>query len=311
MGKFIIKTLILSFPVLIGIVFILIYLNHKNRQNSMFLNLTSANNIIIGHSHSEISFNDSIVIGSRNFSQGGESYFYTYLKLQEIIKSNPTIKNVFIEFTNNQINKPIDEWIWNDANIKFRFIYYFQYLTIKDNILIFRKNPISYIQNIPLLLKKQIQLLKNPEINKRLIGGSLRNNKNIVSLINKQIKRKPISNISLANYNIIYLKKIIQYLNLLQKKVILIRSPLHKSDPNYGYDKEYFEVLNSLPGDFTYYDFSNFKLSDSDFRDSEHLNSKGGIKFSKYLSGINFDSPSAKFNFIKTQSSIKSISKKR
>src|SRR4051812_42187597 len=62
----------------------------------------SSKYIILGHSHPECAFNDSLISGFSNFASSGESYFYTYFKLKNITERNRNIEAVFIEFSNNQ-----------------------------------------------------------------------------------------------------------------------------------------------------------------------------------------------------------------
>jgi len=52
------------------------YINKKT-QFSLSKNVT---NIIFGHSHPEVAFNDSLISNFQNLAQSGESYFYTFLK---------------------------------------------------------------------------------------------------------------------------------------------------------------------------------------------------------------------------------------
>ncbi len=77
--------------------------------------------IVLGHSHPECAFNDSLIQNFKNLSQSGESYFYTYFKCKKILETNASIKVVFIEFTNNQLDETMNDWIWKDKYLKYRF----------------------------------------------------------------------------------------------------------------------------------------------------------------------------------------------
>src|SRR5690554_8088243 len=61
--------------------------------------------IVVGHSHPECAFNDSLIPELKNISHSGESYFYSYFKTKQVVQQNTSIEVVFIEFTNNQIVK--------------------------------------------------------------------------------------------------------------------------------------------------------------------------------------------------------------
>lgn len=67
--------------------------------------------LILGHSHTEGAFNDSLISNAKNLSRGGEHYFYTYVKARKTIEANPQISTIFLELTNNQISKDMVYWI--------------------------------------------------------------------------------------------------------------------------------------------------------------------------------------------------------
>ncbi|NBV14651.1 MAG: hypothetical protein EBS07_11370, partial [Sphingobacteriia bacterium] len=77
--------------------------------------------LLVGHSHPECAFNDSLINNFKNLAESGESYFYTYFKLQEVLAQNPSINTVFIEYTNNQIIAEMNNWIWDDFHMSYRY----------------------------------------------------------------------------------------------------------------------------------------------------------------------------------------------
>ena len=60
-------------------------LNSYTRSKSQFDLKKQPKSIVVGHSHPECAFNDSLIQEFKNFSSSGESYFYTYPKLKNII----------------------------------------------------------------------------------------------------------------------------------------------------------------------------------------------------------------------------------
>ncbi len=89
--------------------------------------------IVLGHSHPETAFNDSLISDVFNLAQSGESYFYTFQKVKEVLNQNKSITTIFIEFTNNQINKEMDNWIWGDKYINNRYPLYSSFMNLEDN----------------------------------------------------------------------------------------------------------------------------------------------------------------------------------
>ena len=76
MKKFISKTIIF---LVLGIVPALLFLLsavYMIKEKSNFKISDKIDKIVIGHSHSECAFNDTIIPNFANFSSSGESYFY-------------------------------------------------------------------------------------------------------------------------------------------------------------------------------------------------------------------------------------------
>jgi hypothetical protein len=77
------------------------------RSKAQFTLETPVENVIFGHSHPECAYNDSLIGNFKNLAQSRQSYFYSFSKIKNVHKQNPQIKNIFIEFTNNQITQEI------------------------------------------------------------------------------------------------------------------------------------------------------------------------------------------------------------
>jgi hypothetical protein len=66
---------------------------------------------------------------------------YTYFKSKKIIESNPQIKRVYIEFTNNQIyKKDMNEWMWGNTQLQYRIKRYGVILDQEALQLLYDKN---------------------------------------------------------------------------------------------------------------------------------------------------------------------------
>ena len=101
-------------------------------KNSDFKLNKSTKYLVLGHSHPECAFNDSLIENFKNISQSGESYYYTYFKAKKIIEQNPSIETVFIEFTNNQINESMNSWIWKEKYMNYRYPRYSPFMNFTD-----------------------------------------------------------------------------------------------------------------------------------------------------------------------------------
>ena len=139
------------------------FANFKLKENKQIL--------IVGHSHSECAYNDSLLEGVANFSHSGESYFYTYFKMEKLIERNPNIKTVFIEFTNNQICKSMNDWIWGEKYMSYRFPKYGVFMDLDSYKLLWKENPKGLMSSSKNLIKHSIKSMFKGFKNYEDIGG--------------------------------------------------------------------------------------------------------------------------------------------
>jgi hypothetical protein len=245
--------------------------------------------LIVGHSHPECAFNDSLIGGVKNYAASGESYFYTYFKTKKIIGENPEMNTVLIEFSNNQIRASKDDWIWNEEYILNRLPKYGAYMDFEAYRLLFTKNPKGLMNAMPALFKYSINQAFGGYKTQEDIGGYyyLERNKtdSLIANINQNTVPENPSN-AISAYNIKYLHKLIDYLTSLNKRVLLIRSPLHNLYEGYSNEEQFQEIRKTDFSGIEFLDFSKFALENSEFGDLEHLNYKGARKFSLWFNQL-------------------------
>lgn len=278
-----IKLTILFIVALLGIILIVENISgYIVAKSSNFKLDSNPKYIVVGHSHPECAFNDSLIFDFQNISQSGESYFYNYLKTKKIIEQNPSIKVVFIEYTNNQINETMNNWIWGTKYMNRGYTKYSPFMSLTDKRMLFYNNHSDYLNSYSLSVKNNLErVFKNDYSYSKKIGGyrDLKRDKTDSLVANKvPYKIKSITNISEAN--LFYLSSLIEFCKEKELDVILIRSPLHKYYSGYLNEIKYKEILNKKYSNIDYIDFSNFPLTNSEFGDLEHLNHKGAKVFS-------------------------------
>lgn len=111
--------------------------------------------VIVGHSHPECAYNDSLIFGFQNISSSAESYFYSYQKLKKVIEQNPQIETVWLEYTNNNINKDMNNWIWDDKYINQKYPIYSVVLSNDEKLFLVGKNPLGFFSALSLSIKKR------------------------------------------------------------------------------------------------------------------------------------------------------------
>ncbi len=126
----------MSFFAIKGLLF---WENSLISKNANFQLLSTTENVLFGHSHSECAFNDSLITNFKNLSNSGESYFYILPKVKNIVSQNPQIKNVFIEFTNNQITTNMNNWIWGEKLMSSRLTLHSPFMNSEDHFVLIKK----------------------------------------------------------------------------------------------------------------------------------------------------------------------------
>lgn len=257
--------------------------------------------IVLGHSHSECAFNDSLIANFRNLSSSGESYLYTYQKVKKIFIENPKIETVFIEFTNNVINIEMDNWIWGDTLLTDRYPKYSFLMDFDDQLLLFTNNFYGFVKGMSLSLKNNFYniIYKNYDFSNKM-GGYLYLDRNKTDSLVMIIKKKDLdieytnNEISINNLN--YLKKIIDLSKKHKKDIYLIRSPQHHLYSGLDNEKKFKRVRETYFSSIDFLDFNEFPLKNKEFGDLEHLNYKGARVFSLWFDSLIKDNLLKKFN---------------
>lgn len=294
MKKFIINILFfaLFFTALSAPVAGIIYALNSNIKNGNYYSIGSdLSYIILGDSHPESAFNDSLIDGFKNIAQGGEAYFYTYYKIKKIINSNSNIKTVFIDISTSQLSTAVNEWIWGDDQILRQYPKYSPIIDYNGFILLLSHNSSAVLKSQSVSLKNNIKFIREKG-NKNFIeemdwGG-------YVSLIRDKtdslINAIPLNNIVdkfvVSSVNLEYLIKTITFCKKNGVKVFLIRSPLHARYSGLAHEKQFNAILRDKFAAIEFLDFRDYPLQNSEFGDLEHLNYLGAKRFSIFFNKL-------------------------
>jgi len=290
MKKFLIKS-ILFISVSVAAVVLAFYLIILNVQTKGSFRLPEDTKyVFMGHSHTECTFNDTIIDNSVNLSLSGESYFYLFTKIKKVLEENNQIKAVFIEFSNSQITKIMNTWIWDDLHISERLPIYLPFLNREDIVLLYKNNPKGFISasskafrvNLFKVIRSDYDLSDEIGEYQRLEGSK------VDSLIQAMNSKETIENytIDYSTENINYLRKIIEYLGSRNIDFYLIRSPQHKYYTDLKNESVFLKLKDSLFKNVEFLDFNEFPMADKEFRDFGHLNYLGAKKFSKWFDDL-------------------------
>ena len=285
MKKFI-KRLFLFFSIIIGfILFDVCFQKVLLFRNEDMKLPKNVNTLILGHSHAALGYNTKYIDNTVNIGEQAEPYVYSYFKLKKIVQNNPKIKRVFVEYTNNQINKKdMDRWLWEDKYLQHSFKKYGVLLDGDAITSLYKNNTQGFItafskslfDNIPRLysLNKNIFL-------KGQFGGYIPCEEQLKD--NQEMRKRTLKDTKISFENIFYLRKIVEYCHEHKIEIILVRTPMHKT-----YDLSYNEIkfemiLKTYFKNIKFIDNKNFEISDNGFQDREHLNINGAKIYSQYF----------------------------
>jgi hypothetical protein len=260
------------------------------KKKASFKLADNIDKVIIGHSHPESAYNDSLITGMLNIAQSGESYFYSYYKTRELIKQNPNLRYIFLEFSNNQLEEERDTWIWGEETIAFRYPTYSPFLDKEGFRLLLRKDPggilnlqvKSLMKNAKAVAAKNYNYLKKTGEYVHLVRDK------IDSLLSAAANTKKAASPTnkLADYNLNYLDKIIALCKKQNVALFLIRSPMHQQVFNSVDEQTFKQVRTTRFNSVEFLDFKNFPLTNHEFGDFSHLNYRGAKKYSLFLNDL-------------------------
>ena len=160
MKKFLLRVLLFVMLTVSFTFGLIVTLNYFAQSDDFYKIDPDIKYIVVGDSHPECAFNDSLIDNLMNFGQSGESYFYTYLKTKKILENNPSIQTVFVEFNNGQVIKNIDPCIWDDKHVNSKFPKYVYALDLEDYAVLGKNNFSGLLNAQSLSILKNFELLK-------------------------------------------------------------------------------------------------------------------------------------------------------
>ncbi len=245
---------------------------------------SNVKSLILGHSHPERAYNDTLIPFTKNLSGAAESYLYTLAKTRKIIEQNPQIKFVLIECSNNQFSREMDNWTWGNK-MSNRLHIYSPFLKTNEIKLLFTKNPKLFIEATSVLFRKSFEKILSSNYNyTNKIGGYSWNDLKLEKAPETGNQIQSEFETSLTNIN--FLKKIISFLNSKKIEVFLIRTPTLKAYNNNYSENQYQKIIKSEFSHTEFLDLSKYNMNYSNYGDSQHMNGQGAKEFSLWFSKL-------------------------
>jgi len=269
------------FSLLLGFLSVVITNKTFNFEFKKYQNI-----LIVGNSHTECSISDKILSNSVNISQSASSYFYSYIKVREFVKRNPTIDTVIISFSDNDLFSEKEKWLSSTEKIRNKMTRMIFLFNTEDYLTLFCSNPITTSLQSFIVYSDFYNLY----IHRRsFIGGYNQFNKNkIKESILEFNQDTPKIDYKIALTELKYLLKIYELCEKEGIHLILLNSPVHpvlQSHFSLIKDRNY-KIASEKMANATYLDHSSFKLNNSMFADLSHLNGTGSISYSLFLKSV-------------------------
>lgn len=287
--KFLFKTLLTASFCLCISAIVIIALFVRIRGKADFELDRKADMIILGHSHPACAFDDSKIDNTKNLAQMSEAYFYTYYKLRLIKRDNENINTVFVEFTNNNLDNSISNWIWGKEHLSSRFHFFFPFIETKDLQLIIKNNREDFQGGVSMFLRSAVISIVASDYNQvdDLGGYSARQRPTDVLLDDFWIAEKDSSKqVNISEESILYLKKIVRFCEKNEIRLFFVRSPQHQYYRGRGNEKAFQALRKARFSEVKFLDFNNFPISDDGFVDYEHLSETGATQFSMFFDSL-------------------------
>lgn len=245
--------------------------------------------LIAGDSHVRQTFDDKKMNFSRNISQNSESYYFTYYKLERILKTDSQIKTVFLGLSYHNLSGYIDDFIFGKFSGSVSKNYFF-ILPLQEKLNLFSANKHDRLNFIKSILFTGLKNLVSKE--KSFIGGysniflkSKANLKSIEKRIHSQYFRNNREIFKPSEINLLYLNRIIDLCKEHKVELVFLNPPLEKSYKD-KIPLFYINYFNSLirNKNFNVIEFDHLNLDEKCFiPDGDHVSQAGSEICTKEL----------------------------
>ena len=264
------------------------YLNSKKINN--YISSIDKKFVFVGDSHIQNGINDELINNSINFSQNGESYYFSYQKLKKVIALNKQVKTVFLGFSYHNLSSYYDDYIFGKFNNEIASRYFF-ILPMSEKIKFIKcnlGNEMLFLKNI---FEKGIVNVIRKKDRYSFLGYYQNGFQNVQSRkisMDKRIRLQFFNETKIANFstvNINYLNKIIVLCKQNKIDLIALNTPLdpyYKSKIPQKFLDKYNQIIETQK--LSVIDFHNLKFRKIDFiKDGDHVSTEGSLLISKFL----------------------------
>lgn len=250
----------------------------------------SITTLIAGDSHTQSGLDDSLINNSLNISQSDEHFLYTYNVLRLLLDNNHQINKVILGVSFHSFAKSYDATIQSDEYTKVMFPKYFPIL---DSESVTDTGKMTLTTGVEIFKNIVKSVFNNSTIHGYSFIGSFYkrdrsnlNDNSINAAIQRHYYTKSGSEQAYADYQVKYLKKIVDLCHAKNIELIIVNTPI----PDAYYQKipekftsYYYSIMQQFKNKIQFYDFHAIELPQTDYEDGDHLNSQGAKIFSPLI----------------------------
>lgn len=241
--------------------------------------------VVLGHSHPECAVNDELLNSTVNLASSGEAYFYTYQKLKRVIKDNPQINRVFLEFTNNHVLPIMEEWTFGEEKLSYHLPKYLPFVS-KDYLSTFTERAFDPLSGAFLKSSRE-NLFRvfsgDYDLSDEIGGFNSLSHVLDLEVLPSESEHDEYDITNVPEFNLLMLDSI---LNLTDKngiEVIGLRSPQHTLIHDIENEVVYQSVRAEKFKGRKFWDFGQMNLPDNSFADLGHLNATGASTYTQAI----------------------------
>jgi len=247
--------------------------------------------LILGHSQTECALNDAMIAHTQNFSMGGEAYIYTYRKMQKLLDENPQVRTLYVSFANNQVEREMDGWTFDDKSLYNFFPRYAYLMEWPDYALLLRHNAAAVMESQAKSFREFLGFMaanRRDCLRDKNWGGYLYlKRQKVDSLLRTDyLKKNRLDYSHVSQVNVAYLRKLVADARRRGVDVVLMRMPVHPLLPGLTNEPQYQAIRRKYFSDIPYVDFISFRATPKEQGDFMHLNHFGATRFSALFDSL-------------------------
>lgn len=290
MKIFLYKLFLFFSGILVAYIAIIALISHIFNTNYLYKIPPAKTTLVIGSSLTTVSINDSLLENVFNFSQFGDAFEFSYVKLRKMLAVNKNIHVVLMSCSNVEISKMNETerlQVWLTPKIK---SYYFL-LSPEEILYALTKKPEQIIGVLASIPKGQlpgcIDILKSKATLSDFELGQYEGLDSTIKIkiemkkqddLLKKYSQNPGDELNISERNIYFLHKIVSLCKSSNVQLILLRTPQHRLSARRN-EQVYLNLLKQQFPDVPFQDYVDTYLPDSCFFDVVHLNRKGAAIF--------------------------------